>query len=167
MYGMLAFRKGSILFVMPQQTDCCTAQAVREAIGQGIIYWHALPFNAQPEMFDAHLLEAAVQLTHDLDDAFSLDRKVTVSQVGLCASELPTAALDLCICFTHTLCAIDRVSISSNRHDAVRMAHLLHRGWCLVNEHLPCNGCCAEALFKRREQLLAGGNHSFVLQVLR
>ena len=41
-----------------------------------------MPFNAQLEMFDESLLQAAVQLTHDLDGEFKLPHKRTLSLVS-------------------------------------------------------------------------------------
>lgn len=50
---------------------------------RGDIYWHALPFNGQLELFDVSLLEFAVQLTHEIDVKFGLTPKRTMSQVML------------------------------------------------------------------------------------
>lgn len=46
------------------------------------IVWHAMPHNDQVEMYNPSLLEAAVQLAHDLDARFGLPPKRTMSQVG-------------------------------------------------------------------------------------
>ncbi|KAK9815327.1 hypothetical protein WJX72_001843 [[Myrmecia] bisecta] len=54
--------------------------AFKQAVAEGVITWHAMPFNAQLEFYDAPLVEAAVQLTHDLDALFGLPPKVTMSQ---------------------------------------------------------------------------------------
>ncbi|KAF6255451.1 hypothetical protein COO60DRAFT_212733 [Scenedesmus sp. NREL 46B-D3] len=43
---------------------------VKAAIEDGVITWHAMPFNPQYEVFDADLLAAAVDLTHGLDARF-------------------------------------------------------------------------------------------------
>ena len=50
---------------------------------RGDITWHALPHNAQLELFDPSLLEFAVQLTHGLDKRFGLPPKLTMSQVSV------------------------------------------------------------------------------------
>ena len=55
---------------------------MEDAIREGIIYWHAFPFNAQLEFMDEELLRSSVRLTHDLDARFGLAPKCTLSQVG-------------------------------------------------------------------------------------
>ena len=52
-----------------------------EAVHAGDIFWHAMPFNTQTEMFDAPLLQYAVELTHELDARFGQAPKITMSQV--------------------------------------------------------------------------------------
>lgn len=54
---------------------------MENAIREGVIYWHAFPFNAQLELMDEELLRASVQLTHDLDERFGYLPKATLSQV--------------------------------------------------------------------------------------
>ena len=61
-------------------------QDFKDAVARGDIYWHALPFNAELELMDASLLEAAVQLTHEVDAQLGLPSKITMSQV-LCPPE--------------------------------------------------------------------------------
>ncbi len=53
------------------------------AAQRGDIIWHAFPFNAQPELFNAGLLKFAAQLTHAIDDRLGLPRKLVMSQVGV------------------------------------------------------------------------------------
>jgi hypothetical protein len=55
---------------------------VEDAIRDGVIYWHAFPFNAQLEFMDEELLRTSVQLTHDLDARFGYLPKMTLSQVS-------------------------------------------------------------------------------------
>jgi hypothetical protein len=50
-------------------------------VRRGDITWHALPHNAQLELFDAQLLDFATDLTHELDRAFELAPKTTLSLV--------------------------------------------------------------------------------------
>ena len=52
-----------------------------EAVHAGDIFWHAMPFNTQVEMFDAPLLQYAVELTHELDAKFGQKPKRAMSQV--------------------------------------------------------------------------------------
>lgn len=56
-------------------------QAFIEAVQAGDIWWHAMPFNAQLELMDKSLLQANIQLTHDLDAQLGLPPKITMSQV--------------------------------------------------------------------------------------
>ena len=56
-------------------------QAFVEAVHAGDIFWHAMPFNTQVEMFDAPLLQYAVELTHELDAKFGQKPKRAMSQV--------------------------------------------------------------------------------------
>ena len=58
------------------------SQAVEDAIREGVIYWHAFPFNAQLELMDEDLLRSSVRLTHELDARFDQSPKLTLSQVG-------------------------------------------------------------------------------------
>lgn len=63
---------------------CPNASAVNDfvaAVKRGDIYWHAYGFNSEPEGYpDSSLFEFGVQLTHALDEKFSLKRKTTLSQ---------------------------------------------------------------------------------------
>eukprot|EP00879_Flechtneria_rotunda_P010814 GHRR01011301.1.p1 GENE.GHRR01011301.1~~GHRR01011301.1.p1 ORF type:complete len:838 (+),score=278.05 GHRR01011301.1:406-2919(+) len=54
-------------------------EAVKEAIADGVIAWHAAPFNPQYEVFDASLLGDALDMTHSLDARFGLQRKQMIS----------------------------------------------------------------------------------------
>lgn len=60
-----------------QQASFC--QAARD----GIITWHAFPFNAQIEMLNQELLQGAFQLTEDVDNRCGVDHKTVMSQVRL------------------------------------------------------------------------------------
>ena len=55
---------------------------MEDAIREGIIYWHAFPFNAQLEFMDEELLRSSLRLTHELDARFNQAPKFTLSQVG-------------------------------------------------------------------------------------
>jgi len=57
------------------------AQAFKKAVQQGDIWWHAMPHNAELEFMDRSMLQANIQLTHELDKAFGLPPKITMSQV--------------------------------------------------------------------------------------
>lgn len=56
-------------------------QAVENAIREGVIYWHAFPFNAQLELMDEPLIRSSVHMTHSLDKRFGYLPKMTLSQV--------------------------------------------------------------------------------------
>lgn len=63
-----------------------------QAVQRGDIFWHALPFNTQPELYNPALLTAALNLTHTLDTKFNLPPKTTVSQrdvPGLTRAAIP------------------------------------------------------------------------------
>ena len=62
-------------------TGFLTAQAVENAIREGIIYWHAFPYNGQMELMDERAVREAVQMTHDLDAKYGYKPKMTLSQV--------------------------------------------------------------------------------------
>lgn len=51
-----------------------------EAIKEGDITWHAFPHNAQLEIMDPRLIQAGIQMTHDLDSRFGQAPKHTLSQ---------------------------------------------------------------------------------------
>jgi hypothetical protein len=70
-------------------------QAFVDAIQAGNIWWHAMPFNAQLELMDKSMLQANIQLTHDLDAQLSLPAKITMSQARISNDKVP---------FTHCLC---------------------------------------------------------------
>ncbi|KAK9917700.1 hypothetical protein WJX75_007317 [Coccomyxa subellipsoidea] len=55
-------------------------KAVENAIREGVIYWHAFPFNAQLEMMDEPLIRSSVHMTHSLDKRFGYLPKMTLSQ---------------------------------------------------------------------------------------
>ena len=62
---------------------CPNATAIatfEEAVRAGDITWHAFPHNAQLEIMDPVLIQAGIQMTHDLDDRFGLPHKHTLSQ---------------------------------------------------------------------------------------
>ncbi|EFN55987.1 hypothetical protein CHLNCDRAFT_145354 [Chlorella variabilis] len=78
-----------------QCPNATTVADVRQAVQQGDIVWHALPHNAQVELYDASLLQFAVRMTHELDRAFGLPPKVTASQrdvPGLTRAAVPILA---------------------------------------------------------------------------
>ena len=57
-------------------------QAVENAIREGVIYWHAFPFNGQLETMDEPLIRSSIHMTHKLDKDFGYLPKITLSQVG-------------------------------------------------------------------------------------
>ncbi|WIA20109.1 hypothetical protein OEZ85_005961 [Tetradesmus obliquus] len=76
----------------PNATHVADVQA---AIEEGVITWHAIPFNPQYEVFDADLLAAAVDLTHGLDARFGQHKKRMVSLrdvPGLTRASIPVLA---------------------------------------------------------------------------
>ncbi|EFN51908.1 hypothetical protein CHLNCDRAFT_54763 [Chlorella variabilis] len=75
--------------------NATTVADFKAAVHRGDITWHALPHNAQVELYDADLLRFAVSLTHDLDRAFHLPPKITASQrdvPGLTRAAVPILA---------------------------------------------------------------------------
>ena len=54
---------------------------MENAIREGIIYWHAFPYNGQLEIMDERHVRENLQLTHDLDAKFGYKPKITLSQV--------------------------------------------------------------------------------------
>ena len=48
-------------------------QAVENAIREGIIYWHAFPYNGQLELMDERHVRESVPLTHELDVSIQRD----------------------------------------------------------------------------------------------
>jgi hypothetical protein len=64
-----------------EQDAGSAAQAFVEAVHAGDIFWHAMPFNTQVELFDGPLLQYAVEMTHELDAKFGQKPKRTMSQV--------------------------------------------------------------------------------------
>lgn len=72
--------------------DAEAVAALRTAVADGVITWHALPHNSQVEVFDVPLLEYALNLTHNLDWEFGLPSKNTLSQrdvPGLTRAAIP------------------------------------------------------------------------------
>ena len=61
----------------PNATEIATFE---EAVKAGDITWHAFPHNAQLEIMDPALIQAGIQMTHDLDVRFGLPLKHTLSQ---------------------------------------------------------------------------------------
>ena len=57
-----------------------------EAARDGIVTWHAFPFNTQMEMMNPELLQGAFQLTEDVDLRCAVDHKTVISQVRLQSS---------------------------------------------------------------------------------
>ena len=57
------------------------SQAVENAIREGIIYWHAFPYNGQLELMDERHVRESVQLTQELDAKYGYKPKITLSQV--------------------------------------------------------------------------------------
>jgi len=54
--------------------------AFESAVRSESITYHAFPFNAEPEMYNAELFEASLNITFALDDYFGLPRKRSLSQ---------------------------------------------------------------------------------------
>jgi hypothetical protein len=63
--------------------NCPNATALKhfeESVRRGEITWHAFPFNAEPELFDATLFGAALNLTFDEDEFYGHAKRMTYSQ---------------------------------------------------------------------------------------
>lgn len=54
--------------------------AVRTAVENDVITWHAFPFNAEPELADAGLLRAGLAAVRRLDAKFGKPHKTVMSQ---------------------------------------------------------------------------------------
>jgi hypothetical protein len=63
--------------ICPNKTSVANLKA---AIHRGDINWHALPFNAEPELFTTELFQAALNMTFRQDDAFNKSHRLTLSQ---------------------------------------------------------------------------------------
>eukprot|EP01090_Pellita_catalonica_P011857 TRINITY_DN2446_c0_g1_i1.p1 TRINITY_DN2446_c0_g1~~TRINITY_DN2446_c0_g1_i1.p1 ORF type:complete len:760 (-),score=113.06 TRINITY_DN2446_c0_g1_i1:691-2970(-) len=67
----------------PDRLHCPNATMVarmRDHILRGDIYWHAFPFNAEAEMYDASLFSAGMELARILADDFGFSPTITMSQ---------------------------------------------------------------------------------------
>ncbi len=62
---------------------------MEDAIREGVIGWHAFPFDAQLELMNEELIRTSVGLVHDLDKRFGLPPKITMSQVQPLTLSLP------------------------------------------------------------------------------
>lgn len=83
----------------PQQTlHCPTKSQLADfdaAAKRGDITWHAFPFNAEPELMDPSLLDAALRLTFEQDALVGHARRITYSQrdvPGLTRAAIPLLA---------------------------------------------------------------------------
>ena len=80
---------------MAEGVVCPTTEEIsmfKEAVQKGYITWHAFPFNGEAEIMNPSLFSFAINMTHTLDDKFSLPRKKTMSQrdvPGLTQSVIP------------------------------------------------------------------------------
>jgi hypothetical protein len=78
-----------------QELDCPNATALKrfeDAVAKGKLSWHALPFNAEPELYDPWLFEAALNLTFREDKHFGHAKRQTLSQrdvPGLTRATIP------------------------------------------------------------------------------
>jgi hypothetical protein len=66
-----------------QELKCPNATALKrfeDAVSKGKLSWHALPFNAEPELYDPWLFEAALNLTFREDAHFGHAKRQTLSQ---------------------------------------------------------------------------------------
>ena len=78
-----------------------------EAVHAGDIFWHAMPFNTQVELFDAPLLQYAVEMTHELDARFGQPPKKTMSQVLLALAAIPAVSINILI-FQHLSASLEK-----------------------------------------------------------
>jgi hypothetical protein len=82
----------------PSDLQCPTPDALaafETAARDGIINWHAFPFNAEPEAYDAGMFEASLNLTFIEDEHFGLPKRMTYSQrdvPGLTRAAIPLLA---------------------------------------------------------------------------
>ena len=75
----------------PSDLQCPTPDALaafETAAKQGVINWHAFPFNAEPEAYDAGMFEASLNLTFAEDEYFGLPKRMTYSQRDVPVSRL-------------------------------------------------------------------------------
>lgn len=51
-----------------------------DAVNRGDIAWHAFPFNAEPELADDTLFDFGIQMAHDLNIQFNMNKTTVMSQ---------------------------------------------------------------------------------------
>ena len=59
-----------LLYEYLEQASIADRRRMEQAIGEGDIAWHALPFSWQSEMMDADMISASIALSHSLDARF-------------------------------------------------------------------------------------------------
>lgn len=75
-YNRYVWTTGSwLLYEYLEQASPEDRRRMEQAIAQGDIAWHAIPFNWQTEMMDASMISASIALSHSLDRRFG--RKTT------------------------------------------------------------------------------------------
>lgn len=87
---------------------------MENAIREGVIYWHAFPFNGQLEIMDEPLIRSAIHTTHALDKKFGYLPKRTLSQAYPSSLNLEFLLLIAaylsygCCCVSPALLALER-----------------------------------------------------------
>ena len=59
-----------LLYEYLEQASPQDRRRMEQAIAQGDIAWHAIPFSWQTEMMDASMISAGISLSHSLDARF-------------------------------------------------------------------------------------------------
>ena len=59
-----------LLYEYLEQASVQDRRRMEQAISQGDITWHAIPFSWQSEMMDADMISASISLSHSLDARF-------------------------------------------------------------------------------------------------
>jgi len=59
-----------LLYEYLEQASVQDRRRMEQAISQGDITWHAIPFSWQSEMMDADMISASISLSHSLDERF-------------------------------------------------------------------------------------------------
>ena len=108
------------------------------AVAKGYIYWHAFPFNGEPELLSPEMFAEAVALTHALDDRFGLPHKVTLSQrdvPGMTRAVVPALAaagvkaLSIGVNPWSTPPMVPRAFVWRDKDSGISMPAMLHPGY--------------------------------------
>ena len=81
MHGFSPLGLGGVgVGVGAQGPNASEVAAVAQAVRDGVITYHAFPFNAEPELADAELIKGGIAAVHALDARFGQPKKTVMSQ---------------------------------------------------------------------------------------